>query len=176
MKTFAKLAVFCVACACLGLVNLYLSNDPVDATPITNGAPSAGQLGGGEENTAGSGTGHIEELTFVQTFSRPLFSQDRRKYQPPAPKPKPEPKKVVAAEPAPEPVIDPPDFRLVGVSISGQAARALVVSSSSPDPRWVAEGETIGRWTLVRIADDSISVAQSGKEVVLELYPKDRSR
>ncbi len=64
----------------------------------------------------------------------------------------------------PEPVIEPPDFRLVGISVSGQQARALVVSGSSPDPQWIAEGESIGRWTLVRVGEDGISVEQSGKK------------
>ena len=171
MKTLTKILVFGSILAALALANLYMSAQPVDVSGISPKTTPINQLAGADGDEAGNGTDHIEALTFVQTFSRPLFSQDRRKYQPPEAKPKPKPKKVVKKQPAAKPV-QPPSFRLIGVSIVGTAARALIVGGSTGGPEWIAEGDAISEWTLTKVHDQSILVTQGEMEVMIELYPQ----
>lgn len=172
MRTLIKFALLGLVMAALALGNLYMSAQPVDVSAISTASRTTGELVGDEAGNDETGTGHIEELTFVQTFSRPLFNQDRRKYQPPKPKPKPAPKpKKVAKKPPPKKVIQPPQFRLIGISYNGSSARALIASVPNVDPQWIAEGETIDQWTLTKIAKEGITVTQAGTEVSIGLYP-----
>lgn len=170
MRTLVKFAAIGGVMVVLALANLYMLGRPIDTSPILNGARAAKQLAGGATADETEGTGHIEELTFVQTFSRPLFSQTRRKFQPPKPKPKPEPAKVAKQQPAKKPV-QPPKFRVVGISINVGGSRALIVGGPVGKPQWFLEGEDIGRWKLAAIAGEAITVTQGGQEVSIALYP-----
>ncbi|MEX0347706.1 MAG: hypothetical protein AB3N20_22485 [Rhizobiaceae bacterium] len=171
MKTLTAIVLFGSILAALAMANLYMAAKPVDASGISPKTRPVDQLAGAGVGEAGNGTDHIEALTFVQTFSRPLFSQDRRKYQPPKAKPKPKPKKVAKKQPVKKPA-RPPDFRLMGVSIVGTAARALIVGGSTDGPQWIAEGDAISEWTLTKVHDQSILVTQGEMEVMIELYPQ----
>lgn len=177
MKGFLKFAALGTAMGLLGLINVVMLGRPLDLRPISNENSAPRGLFGQEVSDGESGTGHIEELTFVQTFSRPLFNADRRKYQPPEPPPTPEPPpdppKVVET-PAPEPEIAPPTFRLIGVSVSGSSARALILDGRNRDPQWVLEGEAIEGWVLEKVLDGAIKVSQSGAEFSIDLYPEIR--
>lgn len=171
MKSLTKIIVLGSILAALAMANLYLASQPVDVSGISPKTRPLNQLAGADDAEASSGTDHIEALTFVQTFSRPLFSQDRRKYQPPKAKPKPKPKKVAKKQPVKKPV-QPPNFRLIGVSIVGTAARALVVGGATNGPEWIAEGDAISEWTLTKVHNQSILVTQGEMEVMIELYPQ----
>ncbi len=171
MKTLTGIALFGFILAAVVMANLYMAAQPVDVSGISPKNRPTNQLAGAGASEAGNGTDHIEALTFVQTFSRPLFSQDRRKFQPPKAKPKPKPKKVAKKQPAKKPA-RPPDFRLIGVSIVGTAARALIVGDSTEGPEWIAEGDAIAEWTLTKVHDQSILVTQGEMEVMIELYPQ----
>ncbi len=172
MKGLLKFAVLGAVMLLLVLTNMYMLARPVNITAISDGTGGAKRLPGQEETGDQAGTDHIQELTFVQTFSRPLFSIDRRKYEPPKPKPPP-PQKTVNA-PKPAPVVNPPELRLIGVSIDGTSARALIAGGPDPNPVWVAEGEAIEGWVLAKVLEGAITVTQAGAEFSIDLYPENR--
>ncbi len=87
-------------------------------------------------------------------LARPLFNPDRR---PPAEPPA----GLAAAEAAPE---APP--RLAGV-IVGPSRRSAIFADSAGHPRIVAEGGTIGRFTVQAIAPNEVTLRSSDGERLL---------
>jgi hypothetical protein len=173
MTTLFKLALLGSLAGALLLTNIYLLGAPVETTAIASGVRATGQLAGIAVAGGKAGIEHIEGLTFIQTFSRPLFSRDRRRYEPPKtePPPKPEPKSIVQK---PLPPVEPPNFQLIGISINNAGSRALISGLPGLDPQWFAEGEVIGDWKLTAIADAAITVTHGDQNVSINLYPENR--
>ncbi|MEZ5810812.1 MAG: hypothetical protein R3D45_05285 [Rhizobiaceae bacterium] len=172
MNALVKFAALGAALLALVLTNAYMAASPLEMSPVLNGARAAKQLAGGETDDDNAGIGRIEELTFVQAFSRPLFRPDRRKFEPPKPKPKPKPAKVAKKQP-PKMQVPPPTFRVVGISINAAGARALIVGGPGGQPQWFAEGEAIGPWKLAAIENETVTLTHGAGEVSISLYPPD---
>ena len=101
-------------------------------------------------------------------LSRPLFSPDRRPWQPPAEEPveaAPVPEPAYQAEPEPE-----ADFILIGIGVARGQARALLMSGAGDELGWVAEGETVFDWTISAISERSITIERAEREVSLNLH------
>ncbi len=170
MSTLLKAGAVTASIAGLVLANLGIADHPVNTSPITaqqsrDSMFSDADTGGHTEQAA-----DLSEPSFVETFSRPLFAKDRRRWEPPPPS-KPPPKRVVQPEKPAVRQIDRPDFNLIGVSISSGAAKALVRRNSELDPVWVLEGEAVGGWIVSAIDSQSISVRQKDQTVSINLYP-----
>ena len=126
---------------------------------------SDADTGGNTEQAA-----DLSEPSFVETFSRPLFAKDRRRWEPPPPS-KPPPKRIAQPKKPAVRQIDRPDFNLIGISISDGAAKALVRRNSALEPVWVSEGETVGGWIVSAIDNQSIIFRQEDQTVSIDLYP-----
>jgi hypothetical protein len=146
----------------------YLATDPVSTMPIKQrrtaaDLPATPQLGEVLD---------FSELSPVQAYSRPLFSKDRRPWQPPPP----DPTEQVAApveQVAPVEIVEPPQAKLVGVSASGGTdLKALMQLSVAPEPEWYIVGDDLDGWTVRRISAQSVVVARGEQEVSFELYPE----
>ncbi len=172
MRALTRILLIATAIASLALANLYMAANPVDISGIPPAKRSLDHLTGKASSGGETGTDHIEELTFVQTFSRPLFSPDRRKYQPPKAKPKPKPKKKVAKKKPAKKAVKPPKFRLMGVSIVGTKARALIAGAPEDGPTWLSQGDAILKWTLTEVRDQSVTFTREDMQVTFELYPQ----
>jgi hypothetical protein len=48
----------------------------------------------------------------------------------------------------------------------------LLLSGASPDPVWVAAGESFGNWKVSEITERFVTVQQADQTVSLDLYPE----
>jgi len=97
---------------------------------------------------------------FPQTTARPLFSQTRR---PPERAPTVAAPKAVATP-------RPTDWRLAGIMNGAGGERALIVTKSDPDGRWLAVGSEFGGWRLTTIQRDHVRIEAGGVKHDLKLY------
>ncbi len=95
--------------------------------------------------------------SFAVIGERPLFMEGRR-YKPAA----------VTAAPSPE-LESSPEFHLSGVMLQDGKSRALIALAGAPS-EWVAEGQSIGGWTVRRIRAGAAELASEIRDVTIELY------
>ncbi len=170
MSTLLKAGAVTASIAGLMLANLSIADHPVNTSPITAQQSRDSMFSDADTGGHTKQTADLSELSFVETFSRPLFAKNRRRWEPPPPS-KPPPKRVVQPKKPAVRQIDRPDFNLIGVSISDGAAKALVRRNSELEPVWVSEGEAVGGWIVSAIDSQSISVRQKDQTVSIDLYP-----
>ncbi|TIQ16770.1 MAG: hypothetical protein E5X51_33565 [Mesorhizobium sp.] len=166
-----KLAALVVAAIIAGLVvvNVSLYNTPVDIAPIASAkARESGLLPG----SAGS-LQFPDASDFTETFERPLFSPTRRKFVP-APV-VPQPVEVASApakqQPAPENVAPAVAPLLLGISIYGGAAKALLRIAGSDAALWYGKDETVDGWKVSIIDKDQAVLERDGNVARISLYP-----
>lgn len=165
---FAGLAIAAVVAA-LALVNVALYDTPVDITPVASGKGHDG----GPASAAGS-LQFPEAGDFSETFQRPLFTPTRRKFVPPPVAPPPIEVAVAPVEQAPTP--PPPEVpvvapSLLGISIHGGAAKALLRVAGSETALWYGSGDTVDGWTVSAIDKDQAVLERDGKVARVPLYP-----
>jgi len=156
--------------AILVLVNVSLYNTPVDISPIVSAK--------GRDGGLVSGTGGSLQIPnagdFAETFERPLFTPTRRKFvpEPVAQKPVEVASAPVEQQPAPPqnvvPTIAP---SLLGISIHGGAAKALLQIAGGKDALWYGNGETVDGWTISSVDKDQAVLERDGKVARIPLYP-----
>ncbi|MCP9229983.1 hypothetical protein NMG46_06950 [Mesorhizobium sp. LMG 17147] len=150
-------------------VNVALYDTPVDIAPI---ASAKGRDGG--MTSAPGGSLEIPDLgDFSETFERPLFSPTRRKFVPEPIEPQPVEVAAVAVEqPAPPqnaaPAVAP---SLLGISIHGGAAKALLRIAGADNAFWYGNGETVDGWTVSTIDKNQAVLERNGKVARISLYP-----
>ena len=165
---FAGLAIVAVIAA-IALVNVVLYDAPVDITPVASGKGHDG----GPASAAGS-LQFPEAGDFSETFQRPLFTPTRRKFVPPPIAPPPVEVAVAPVEQAPAP--PPPEAApvvapsLLGISIHGGAAKALLRVAGSETALWYGNGESVDGWTVSTIDKDQAVLERDGKVARIPLY------
>jgi len=166
---FAGLAVAAVIAA-LALVNVALFDTPVDITPVASGKGHDGCL----VSVAGS-LQFPEACDFSETFQRPLFTPTRRKFVPPPVAPPPVEVAAAPVEQAPAP---PPSEAplavapsLLGISIHGGAAKALLRVAGSEAAVWYGSGDTVDGWRVSAVDKDQAVLERDGKLARIPLYP-----
>lgn len=113
----------------------------------------------------------LTSLEHNQALSRPLFAPDRRPWQEPM---APETFETFEEpEMTYEPEAAPPELSLVGIGIANGRASALLLDPMQGEPEWVAEGDSIARWTVRAVSDRSVTLEGDGGTVSLSLYPSD---
>ena len=166
---FTALAIAAVI-AGLVLVNVALYDTPVDITPVASGKGHDG----GVASVAGS-LQFPEAGNFSETFQRPLFTPTRRKFVAPPVAPPPPVEVVAAVEQPPPP--PPPEAApaiapsLLGISIHGGTAKALLRIAGSESAVWYGNGETVDGWTVSAIDKDQAVLERDGKVARVPLYP-----
>ncbi|UVK46529.1 hypothetical protein BPNPMPFG_002190 [Mesorhizobium sp. AR07] len=166
---FAALAIAAMI-AGLALVNVALYISPVDISPVASGKGHDGGL------AAAAGSLQFPEAgNFSETFERPLFTPTRRKFVPPPVAPPPV--EVAAAPVVQSPPPPPPEVApavapsLLGISIQGGAAKALLRVAGSETAIWYGNGETVDGWTVSTIDKDQAVLERAGKVARIPLYP-----
>lgn len=96
---------------------------------------------------------------FAEITARPLFSEDRRPYQPPV---------EVAPEAAP---VAAAPLELVGVLLTERRRAALIQPVGGNDPNWVREGERAEGWEIETIEQDRVHLRSGERAEVVELRP-----
>lgn len=168
-----KLAALVVAATIAGLVvvNVSLYNTPVDIAPI---ASAKGREGGLRPGSAGS-LQMPDTGDFTETFERPLFSPTRRKFVPEPVVPQPVEVASVPVEqqpaPLPENVAPAVAPSLLGISIHGGAAKALLQIAGSDAALWYGKDETVDGWKVSVIDKDQAVLERDGKITRISLYP-----
>ncbi|MFK0693142.1 hypothetical protein ACFX5Q_34165 [Mesorhizobium sp. IMUNJ 23033] len=168
-----RFAALAIAGGIAGLcaVNASLYNRPVNLAPIASakardGAVATGVSGSLQLSNAGD---------FSETFARPLFSPSRRKF---VPEPVAPPPAEVAADAAPQPpaqslpeVAPAAAPSLLGISIHGGAAKALLRQAGSDATHWYGKDETVDDWRVSVIEKDGAVLERNGKVTRILLYP-----
>ncbi|WP_245445715.1 hypothetical protein [Mesorhizobium kowhaii] len=168
-RKFAGLAIAGLIAA-LVLVNVALYDTPVDISQVASGKGHDGGLA----SAAGS-LQFPEAGNFSETFERPLFTPTRRKFV--APPAGPPPVEVVAAAVEQPPAPPPPEAApaiapsLLGISIHGGTAKALLRVAGSETAIWYGSGETVDGWTVSAIDKDQAVLERGGKVARVPLYP-----
>lgn len=108
--------------------------------------------------------------SFAQTLARPVFSRDRRPYQPVLPAPPPPPRLPPPPPGAVVPRRSAEGIGLLGILMNGPAHRALLRLPSFPKGQWVNEGEEISGWILTLVAQDHAVLQAEGQKLELRLY------
>jgi hypothetical protein len=148
----------------------WVASTPLDISPIAWKKAHEGLID--PKGDAGQRL-DFARLEPVHAYSRPLFSPDRRPWEPPPPPPAPKKKPAARQQQPVAQVLEPPPFRLVGVSIpNGAAAKALLRRDSDPEPGWVAEGGNLEGWIVEKIDLQSIVLQQNGQSFSIDLYPE----
>ncbi|MER9683891.1 hypothetical protein NKJ23_32275 [Mesorhizobium sp. M0184] len=165
-----KFAGLALAAAIAGLVavNLALYDTPVDIAPIVS---AKGRDGGLAPSSPGSL--QIPEVgDFSETFERPLFSPTRRKFVPEPVEPQPvEVASVAVEQPAAQNVAPAVAPSLLGISIHGGSAKALLRIAGADVALWYGNGETVDGWTLSAIDKNQAVLEREGRITRLSLYP-----
>ncbi|WP_432288774.1 hypothetical protein SLT36_30185 (plasmid) [Aminobacter sp. BA135] len=168
------LSVIAVATVLVGLSNLWLNGRPLDLAPITPTAKIGERNGGRAASDATIPAPATSD--FAETFDRPLFSPDRRRHTIEI-----EPQPVPAALPPTPPtaveipVVTSPAPLLLGISITGQTAQALLKVDGQDQPAWHRYGDTVAGWTIAEIGKDRATLQQNGQTSHLLLYPSNDS-
>jgi hypothetical protein len=164
------LPTIAAATVLVGLSNFWLSGRRLDLVPI---APTAKIAEGSGGSPASDLTGPAPVVSdFAETFDRPLFSPDRRRHtikieEDPAPAP------VLSAPSSTveTPIVTSPAPLLLGISIAGQTAQALLKVDGQDQPVWHRNGDTVAGWTIAGIGKDRATLQQNSQTSVLLLYP-----
>ncbi|MER8409362.1 hypothetical protein NKH16_32785 [Mesorhizobium sp. M1307] len=149
-------------------VNVALYDTPVDIAPIA----SAKGRDGGMMSAPGGSLQIPDAVDFSETFERPLFSPTRRKSVPePVQPPAVEVASVAVEQPPPQnlaPIVAP---SLLGISIHGGTAKALLRIAGGDIALWYGNGETVDGWTVSTIDKDEAVLERDGKITRISLYP-----
>lgn len=143
---------------------------PVDISPIGSQVGNGGMAAQMPQRLPEWDGPDPNKLTAIVTA--PLFVEGRRMPDdvnaPSAPEP------VIEAAPAamaPEPV-PPPDYRLVGVMLTGSERKALVAAGSASEERWVTTSEVLGGWTVEAVASDHILLSHDSEMTRIDLHAR----
>ncbi|MER8805105.1 hypothetical protein [Mesorhizobium sp. M0998] len=165
-----KFAGLAVAAAIAGLVavNVVLYNTPVDTAPIGSAKARDGALA-----PSSPGSLQIAHLgDYTETFERPLFSPTRRQVVPDPVEPQPvEVASAAVEQPAAQNIAPPVAPSLLGISIHGGSAKALLRIAGAESAFWYGNGETVDGWTLSAIDKNQAVLEREGKITRLSLYP-----
>lgn len=147
-----------LSCAGLGAVVAY---------ELTGGLPIAPEVTAAAAPTSGIEWNHEpivfeapRRREFAEITARPLFSADRRPFEPP----------VEAGPEADAPVAAVP-LELVGVVMTDQQRAALIQPVGSNDSSWVREGEQAEGWHIEKIEQDRVHLRSGESVEVVELRP-----
>lgn len=105
----------------------------------------------------------LSDVQLVETFARPIFSQNRRPF---VPKPQVVEQSVAVVE---QPVVEPPNslprrLVLLGTNVGGSSASVLVRNRENEEVRWLKVGETFDGWVLASTSEDQAAfVCQAGQ-------------
>ncbi len=103
------------------------------------------------------------ELTdYDEIINRPLFSAERRPYEP-------EQVKAASREPPRQDRQTLDVFSLSGVAIAGDTRLALIRSARDPKLQRLVEGEALNGWRLTEIHADSITFYKDTQTCTLDL-------
>ncbi|MER8785953.1 hypothetical protein NKH60_33105 [Mesorhizobium sp. M1006] len=165
-----KFAVSAMAAAIAGLVavNAGLYDTPVDIAPIASAKGRDGVM-----MSAPGGSLQIPDAgDFSETFERPLFSPTRRKFVPePVQAPAVEVASVAVEQPAAQNVAPAVAPSLLGISIHGGAAKALLRIAGADAAVWYGKGEIVDGWTVSTIDKNQAVLDRDGKVTRISLYP-----
>jgi hypothetical protein len=170
MRAIAPLLSFVLFSAVLVACNIYLLVRPLESTPIL---PSNVPNSSNSNADIVSIENDSQELLFIHTQTRPLFSPTRRPWV--APTVPLEPVPAVAEQTVVEPPVveevQPPQISLLGIDITPSGAKALTLKTGSAEAVWVRKGEALDGWVVGIIESTSIELTSGTQTVKLELYP-----
>lgn len=112
----------------------------------------------------------------TETYARPLFSKNRRPYQP---------AETAEAEVEPSPpvmveeetsfvAVERPQLKLLGTEPVAKMPSALITMEETGTSAWFHEGDLIGGWRITKIGTDDIKLSPENDPSVrvgISLYP-----
>lgn len=138
------------------------SDSPLEARPVQilpTKAGAASEFPDDEDSPA----------VLVEALKRPLFSEDRRPFQPLAPKQSGRNSRP-AGPAAIRPVLPRPDMRLLGVHLASSGKFALLSTPGLPRGEWFRLGAELEGWKLNRIDVDHVVFIRAPDSFSLKLH------
>lgn len=99
----------------------------------------------------------------VETLKRPVFAKTRR------PAPSAAPQADAGAQPM-EDNAPPLGLTLVAITKFSGVARVFIVSTSTPQGKWIDSGEQIEGWTVEGVQGSELTLKSGSRSVRLRLY------
>jgi hypothetical protein len=165
-----------IICAVVGVISAWSYGLQMPTTAIPSEFAFAGiELLRDDETISSNGPG--AETT--ETYARPLFSGNRRPYQPaermeqevvPAPP-------VMVEEDAPVVDAERPQLKLLGTEPVAKTPSALITMEETGTSSWFHKGDLIVGWRITRIGIDDIELSNETDRSVsfnISLYPDTR--
>ncbi len=151
MMALGGLAATALGCAIFALSSFWA---PTLAPPPANSEWRPPSL---DADSADAGKAPSEDK---ETLSRPIFFKNRR----PQPRPAAGAARAQTAQPA-------EGLSLGAIIKFRDAGRALVVTTASPEGKWLETGDNIDGWTVQSIERSELTLHNGEQTVVLKLYP-----
>ncbi len=154
-------SVLALVVAALGWADWQLLTLPVETPP-----PVPAQPASGDASAVSDPADHVAEVPRLASFAvigeRPLFVAGRRY------------KLAIATEPPPAAAAGDPELHLSGIMLQDGEARALIAVAGAPS-EWVAEGESVGGWTVRRIRAGAAELVSEAQSITVDLYGSPKS-
>ena len=128
-----------------------------------------------DETTPSDGSG----AETPETYARPLFSRNRRPYQP---------AEMIVSDVAPAPPImleeeaavvdaERPQLKLLGTEPAAKMPSALITMEETGTSSWFQKGDLVVGWRITRIGDDDVELSNESNQSLkfsISLYPEPR--
>lgn len=151
---YSAVSLSCAAAVAASIAASAASTAHFETSPIT---PLRNEIQGTSEVSLDS----TEPLQSVQILlERPLFSSTRRPFVQ-AEKPTTDTPMEAELESETVEVIEetPPQIHLFGIAEMAGRSIALISDGEQSQARWFGSGDKVGRWTLITVDQDTISIA-----------------
>ncbi|CAN7655320.1 hypothetical protein LJR235_005053 [Pararhizobium sp. LjRoot235] len=130
----------------------------------------------GIELLRGDERGEVEGLRAetLETYSRPLFSENRRPYQATVKTDMEPALRVMVEEEPPILELERPQLKLLGTEHTSQLPSALIALEETGTSSWFRKGELVVGWRITRIGTDDIELSNENDANVsfnISLYP-----
>ena len=114
----------------------------------------------------------VKTVSLDQAVNRPLFSPDRHPWVEPLPE---DTRAVDVTGSTPQDdatIAAPPEIELLGLALSENARRGLIMEKVNQKAVWVASGEMVGDWAVGSITSSSLFLVRGEKKIEITLHPE----
>ncbi len=154
-----------------GMLNYYWYSTPITTNPLEVGDGAASQELVSELKTGSTADVKTFAVSDVaHTYSRPLFEESRRKWQPPKKEIKPVAVKVETLKPVAREPEEPLRITLKGIAILPESKTVLVEDHKNDTVRWLKTSSYVQGWQIEKITQGSVTFLKADERIDVKLH------